>query len=99
MKVFQIFLPGKFLDAYCYMEKLVVITQDTSFLSLNLENLILGIERKYENFNPIPRMLFLRNDWVQSQFAKSLFSNKSISNSCKFSNLVAASGVFSFCHI
>ena len=81
MKVFQIFLPGKFLDAYCYMEKLVVITQDTSFLSLNLENLILGIERKYENFNPIPRMLFLRNDWVKSQFAKSLFSNKSISNS------------------
>lgn len=81
MKVFKIFLPGKFLDAYCYMEKLVIITQDTSFLSLNLEELIQGIESKYENFNPIPRMLFLRNDWGQSQFAKGLFSNKSISNS------------------
>ena len=81
MRIVKFFLPGRFEDAYVYMERLIVLTEDRTLRVYNLDQIVDSIETRFPGSLPIPTLLFLRNDWPETSQFKSLMRNKEVARS------------------
>jgi hypothetical protein len=71
MKLFKLFLPGEFEDAFLYKERLLVMTVDKELRAYDLEGLARRLAEKSPSSVPAPYWLFARNDFIgTNQFRK-----------------------------
>jgi hypothetical protein len=81
MKFAKLFLPGRFEDAYIYMGKLVVLSEDKTICMYNLDQIVADLEMRYPSATPVLTYLFSRNDWLASAQFAALMRNKNIAQS------------------
>jgi len=77
MKIAKLFFPGIYEDAYVYMGRLFILTEQRTILVYDLDKLVNSLEQDSEKrvsgSLPIPTYMFSRNDWLSSSQFKSLF--------------------------
>lgn len=76
MKITKLFIPGSYEDAYLYMGRLIILTEERSVRTYNLDYIVEAIEQRLPNTIPIPTMMFSRNDWLAGIQFQSLMRNK-----------------------
>ncbi|MCI0529839.1 MAG: hypothetical protein L0Y56_20540 [Nitrospira sp.] len=81
MKVIKLFLPGRFEDSYVYMGRLLVLTENRTLRMYNLDRIVDFLEVQFSGSLPVPTLMFLRNDWLESSQFKSLMKNKGMARS------------------
>ncbi|HWS84667.1 MAG TPA: hypothetical protein VN207_10450 [Ktedonobacteraceae bacterium] len=79
MKIAKLFFPGIYEDAYVYMGRLFILTEQRTILVYDLDKLVNSLEQDSEKrvsgSLPIPTYMFSRNDWLSSSQFKSLLRN------------------------
>ncbi|MGB8348626.1 MAG: hypothetical protein WCD86_27345 [Ktedonobacteraceae bacterium] len=78
MNIAKLFLPGRFEDAYIYMGRLVVLTENKTIRIYNLDQIVADLEEQYPATIPVPTLMFSRNDWLASHQFISLMRNKNV---------------------
>ncbi|MBS1955304.1 MAG: hypothetical protein JST89_14050 [Cyanobacteria bacterium SZAS-4] len=64
MKIFQVFIPGDFIDAFAYRGRLLAIAADTSIHVLSMDKIATFAEAQVPSSIPMPDLLFARNNWM-----------------------------------
>ena len=77
MKIAKLFFPGAYEDAYVYMGRLFILTEERTILTYDLERLVNTIEQLFGSL-PIPTYLFSRNDWLSNDQSRSLLRNSNV---------------------
>jgi hypothetical protein len=77
MKVVKIYIPGRFEDAFLYRGWLVAVTEEKSLRFVALSRITSAIKGS-EQSDPWPSLLFLRNDWINSEQFECLTRNNSV---------------------
>lgn len=75
MKITKMFVPGVYEDAYIYMGRLIILTEERSVRIYNLDKIAELYEWNYPKTQPLPTIMFSRNDWLASNQFKSLMKN------------------------
>lgn len=75
MIVAKILIRGAFEDAYAYMGRLHVLTQQNTVRALNLEVAAAALEKRLPYLSPAPTFLFARNDWLASGPVRAMLQN------------------------
>ncbi len=78
MRMLQLFFLGRFENAYVYMGRLVILTEERTLLVCNLKRLITSLEGQYPAYAPILSMMFTNNDWLMGQQFKASIRNRDI---------------------
>lgn len=76
MKIVKLFLPGKFEDAFVYMGRLLILTEDRALQIYSLDEIVQYLEEKIPAALPVPTLMFSRNDWLVSSLFGSLVKNR-----------------------
>lgn len=83
MKFASMRFPGKFEDAFLYMEKLVTITENNSVCVYDMNNIVNKLQEN-TNLMDAPSLLFSRNDLIEEQvFRNRLYDPTSKANFLK----------------
>lgn len=81
MYIKKLFFPGKFDEAFIYMQKLLLFDGEGSLFFVHLGHVARYLEQQNDSvLKTIPTHLFARNDWFSGERFTSLFSNKLIRN-------------------
>jgi len=79
MRIVKLFLPGRFEDAYLYMGRLLVLTEERTLREYNLDRITDFIDTGEQGYGygyaPIATTMFARNDWLASSQFKLLMQN------------------------
>ncbi len=78
MNIARLFIPGRFEDAYIYMGRLVVLTENKTIRVYNLDQIVADLEEQYPATIPVPTLMFSRNDWLAGPQFISLMRNKNV---------------------
>jgi hypothetical protein len=78
MKIIKLFLPGKFEDAYVYMSKLIILTENFELRVCDLNEIARHLEDSLEGITPIPRIMFSHNEWLTRAVFRALMKNEEI---------------------
>lgn len=80
MKVIQLFFPGTFEDAFLYRGRLLVVGKESRLKVVSLSKIATYLETMAPSAIPLPRYLFMRNDWLADPQFQSLIRNSEIAN-------------------
>lgn len=75
MKIVQLSFPGRFEDAFLYMGRLIVITENHSVRIYDMESVVNKLEENKVLLDA-PTFLFFRNDWIKSQGFRDRLENE-----------------------
>jgi hypothetical protein len=75
MKIVQLSFPGRFEDAFLYMGRLIVITENHSVRIYDMESVVNKLEENKVLLDA-PTFLFFRNDWIKSQGFRDRLDNE-----------------------
>lgn len=76
----KLFLPGDFEDAFLYMGRLIVLTEEHTIRSYNLQMIVDSIEEKMRGQVPVPSYMFAHNEWIYESPFQSIMRNDGVSN-------------------
>lgn len=75
MRIVQLSFPGRFEDAFLYMGRLIVITENHSVRIYDMESVVNKLEENKVLLDA-PTLLFFRNDWIKSQRFRDRLDNE-----------------------
>lgn len=89
MIIKKLFFPGKFDEAYIYMQKLLLLDEEGSVFFIDLDRVARHLEDRYSwNLSSAPTHLFSRNDWLNDTRIKLMMGVSPIQS--KFVELLRA---------
>lgn len=81
MKVVKILLPGRFEDAFIYMGRIVVFTERRTVQLWDLDKIAEYVSEVVPHSNPVPSLMFSRNDWISSGIFHAILRNRDVATS------------------
>jgi hypothetical protein len=78
MKIAKLFLPGRFEDAFVYMGRIVVLTEERTIQFWDFDKIAAHVAEINVASNPASAFMFSRNDWLSSSLFKEVMRNADV---------------------